>query len=173
MEVIVLETYSQAKPYQLLPWHYHCISSCNGRKRSVPIRYSASAFRSGIPYNFLNVSSHHCKGSPFPTTIFSCFLEKSANSCLIDILWQQSAQTGPTPHIEALFNFQTYSCEDPGCPVWIMPGQNWKRKNKQTDPQLFSLLKDFGYFWTSMIPFANTNESINPFIQPQFSTERC
>ena len=35
-------------------------------KRSVPIRYSASVLRSGIPYNFLNVSSHHCKGSSFP-----------------------------------------------------------------------------------------------------------
>lgn len=22
----------------------------------------------------------------------------------------------------------TYSCEDPGCPVWIIPGQNWKAK---------------------------------------------
>lgn len=72
------------------------------------------------------------KALPFPGTIFSSFLEKFANSCLINVLWQQSAQASPTLHIEAYFNFQTYSCEDPGCPVWIMPGQNWKRKNKQT-----------------------------------------
>lgn len=94
---------------------------------------------------------------PFPTTIFSSSLEEFASSCLIDIPWQWSAQASPMLQI-GHFNFQTYSCEDPGCPVWIIPGQNWKKKNKQTDPQLFSLLKDFEYFWTSMIPFANTSE---------------
>lgn len=26
---------------------------------------------------------------------------------------------------------QTYSCEDPGCPVCIIPGQNWKAKCKR------------------------------------------
>lgn len=64
------------------------------------IRDLASVVRTAIPYNFSNVSSHHCKALPFPTTTFSFFLEKIINYCLINILWQQSAQASPMLHTE-------------------------------------------------------------------------
>lgn len=35
------------------------------------------------------------------------------------------------PLLAVLAPPQTYSCEDPGCPVCIIPGQNWKAKGKK------------------------------------------
>lgn len=84
------------------------------------MRITASILKRGAHPR--SATPQDCKGItvkafPFPTTVFSSFFRKIASSCLTDILWQQSAQASPTQHIEAYFNFQTYSCEDPGCPV--------------------------------------------------------
>lgn len=54
---------------------------------------------------------------PFHTTTFSSFSEKTASSCFTDTFWQQRAQASPALHPDTHSNFQTYSCEDPGCPV--------------------------------------------------------
>jgi len=67
--------------------------------------------------------------SLLPTTTFPSFWKM----CKLLQDWYPVAAKHPTLHIETHYSFQTYSCEDPGCPVWIMPGQNWKKKNKQTN----------------------------------------